>query len=97
MARKFFCSNNNLKLKSVQQDLKKTIFFPQRIRSSILTPSPAAVVAAIGRSKNDQPIGVTEHSRCVQSFEDPLQQYDGVRDCFAVDVKKTLCTCELGQ
>ena len=48
---------------------KENYLFPKRIRS-------LAVVAAIGRSKNDQPIGVTEHSRCVQSFEDLLQQYD---------------------
>ena len=43
------------------------VFFPRIIKS--LPPLPRQLSAAIGCTKNYQPIGVTVHSHCVESFE----------------------------
>ena len=43
-------------------------FFPRRILEGLPT-LPRHHSAAIGCTKNYQPIGVTEHSHCVKSFE----------------------------
>ena len=47
----------------------------------ILPPLPRQHWAAIGCTKNHQPIGVTVHSQCVDSFEDLLQQCRRGRGC----------------
>ena len=43
------------------------VFFPKNFES--LWPLPHMHSAAIGYTKNYQPIGVTVHSHCVESFE----------------------------
>ena len=54
-------------------------FFPRIVES--LSPLPRQLSAAIGFTKNCQPIGVTVHSRCVESFEGLLQRCRRGRGC----------------
>ena len=54
--------------------IKLNIVFFTRILES-LPPLPRQHSAAIGCTKNFQPIGVTVHSHCVESFEGLLQRY----------------------
>ena len=53
------------------------ILFFQRIFES-LPPLPPQHSAATGCTKNGQPIGVTVHSHCVESFDGLLQQKNTV-------------------
>ena len=52
--------------------IKYCVFFPRILES--LPPLPRQHSAAIGCTKNYQPIGVTVHSHCVESFEGLLQR-----------------------
>ena len=54
-------------------------FFPRILES--LPPLPRQHSAAIGCTKNYQPIGVSVHSHCVESFEGLLQQCRRGRGC----------------
>ena len=54
-------------------------FFPRILES--LPPLPRQHSAAIGCTKNCQPIGVTVHSHCVESFEGLLQRCRRGRGC----------------
>ena len=47
----------------------------------ILPPLPRQLSAAIGCTKNYQPIGVTVHSHCLKSFEGLLQRCRRGRGC----------------
>ena len=51
----------------VQGVYEKLCFFPRILES--LPPLPRQDSAAVGCTKNYQPIGVTVHSHCVESFE----------------------------
>ena len=55
------------------------VFFPRILES--LPPLPHQPSAAIGCTKKYQPIGVTVHSRCVDSFEGLLQRCFRGRGC----------------
>ena len=52
--------------------IKYCVFFPRVLES--LPPLPRQHSAAIGCTKNCQPIGVTVHSHCVESFKGLLQR-----------------------
>ena len=54
-------------------------FFPRVLES--LPPLPRQHSAAIGCTKSYQPIGVTVHSHCVESFEGLLQRCRLGRGC----------------
>ena len=60
-------------------------FFPRIFES--LSPLPRQYSAAIGCTKDYQPIGVTVQSYCTESFENLLQQYVG-KGWVAVDNEK---------
>ena len=47
--------------------IKYCVFFPRILES--VPPLPRQHSAVIGCTKNDQPIGETVHSHCVESFE----------------------------
>ena len=55
------------------------VFCPRILE--ILPPLPRQLSAAIGCTKNYQPIGVTVHSHCVESFEGLLQRCRRGRGC----------------
>ena len=65
------------------------VFFPRTLESLPLPPRQHS--AAIGCTKNYQPIGVTVHSHCVESFEGFLQclQSDLGEGGVAVNCRKT--------
>ena len=54
-------------------------FFPRILES--LRPLPRQRSAAIGCTKNSQPIGVTVHSHCVESFEVSYSDVGDVLGC----------------
>jgi len=54
-------------------------FFPRILKS--LPPLPRQHSAAIGCAKTNQPIGVTVHSHCVESFEGLLQRCRRGKGC----------------
>merc|ERR1711860_140087 len=66
-------------------------FFPRILES--LPPLPRRHSAAIGCTKNYQPIGVTLHSHCVGSFEALLQRCRRGGD--TIDCKKNTIFPEL--
>ena len=51
-------------------------------------PPPRKDLAAIGCTEIGRPIGVTVHSHCGESFENPLQRYGGEGQV-AMDNEKT--------
>ena len=55
------------------------VFFPKILES--LPPLPRQHSASIGCTKKYQPIGVTVHSHCVESFEGLLQRCRRGRGC----------------
>ena len=64
--------NSSLKFLFITGCSLNIVFFPKIIE--ILPPLPRQHSAAIGCTKNYQPIGVTVHSHCVESFEGLLQR-----------------------
>ena len=53
---------------NVQGVQGKLCFFFNNILYTVTSPSPA-LGSANGRSENCQPIGVTEHSHCMETIE----------------------------
>ena len=72
------------------------VFFPRILES--LPPLPHQHSAAIGCTKNYQPIGVTVHSHCVESFGGLLQRCRRGRGCSELGKKhnfsSTHCTSQ---
>ena len=73
--------------------IKYRVLFPRILES--LPPLPRQHSAAIGCAKNYQPIGVTVHSHCVESFEGLLQRCRRGRCCIELWKKHnfTWTTC----
>ena len=67
--------------------VKDCVFFPRILES--LPALPLQHSAAIGCTKNCQPIGVTVHTHCVESFEG-LFNSDVGEGGVAVNCEKTL-------
>ena len=63
----------------LQVFIKYCVFPPRNLES--LPPLPRQHSAAIGCRKNYQPIGVTVHSHCVESFEGLLQRCKRGKGC----------------
>ena len=68
--------------------IKYCVFFSRILESS--PPLPRQHSAAIGCTKNYQPIGVTVHSHCVETFEGLLQRFSRGRGCCSELSKNTI-------
>ena len=69
-------SETRFSLRPVNRVFIKYCVFFSRILESLPT-LPRQHSTSIGCKKNYQPIGLTVHSHCVQSFENLLQRYVG--------------------